>query len=150
MDPPANADDQRARGRRRVGGRVSVAVVVGSAVLLAVAAVAAFGVRSTEDGPYRALDADEFDASISGCRVSPEGNPTATGNVANRTGADRAMVVEVAVVDADGTVIDTPRATVVSLADGASTRWEVRSPYDVGQQATLTCQVSDVFAAAPG
>ena len=144
--PPAGE-----RHRRVVGGRAFVVGVVGLAVLLAVAAVLAFGERSTDgDGPYRPLDDSEFEARITGCSVFPDGRPNAAGTVANRTGSRRAMVVEIEVLDVEGVVIDTPRATVVSLAEDATTRWRVRSPYDVGRLTPLTCRVSDVFAAAPG
>lgn len=124
-----------------------VGLVLASALVLSVAAVWAFGLRSTADGPYRALAAGEFDSEVATCTVDERGRPVVTGSVRNRSGERRSLVVEVEILDPAGEIIDTPRATVASLADGASVRWEARSPYDVGRLTRLTCRVADVFAA---
>jgi hypothetical protein len=126
---------------------VLVGLVLASALVLSVAAVWAFGLRSTDEGPYRALRAGEFDAPVASCTVDERGRPVVTGSVRNRSGERRSLVVEVEILDPSGEVIDTPRATVASLADDASVRWEARSPYDVGRLTPLTCRVADVFAA---
>jgi hypothetical protein len=128
---------------------VLVGLVLASALGLSIAAVWAFGVRSTDEGPYRPLAAREFDAEVATCTVDERGRPVVTGSLRNRSGARRSMVVEVEILDPGAEVIDTPRATVVSLDDGASVSWEARSPYDVGRLTPLTCRVNDVFA-APG
>jgi len=133
--------------RRAVRGPVLVVVVLASALALSVAAVWAFGLRSTDEGPYRPLTADEFDAEVATCTVDERGRPVVTGSVRNRSGERRSLVVEVEILDPAAEVIDTPRATVASLAEGASARWEARSPYDVGRLTPLTCRVADVFAA---
>jgi hypothetical protein len=135
--------------RLQVRGPVLVGVVLASAIGLSIAAVWAFGVRSTDEGPYRQLSAVEFETEVSTCTVDERGRPVATGSLRNRSGERRTLVVEVEILDPGAEVIDTPRATVESLDDDASVRWQARSPYDVGRLTPLTCRVSDVFA-APG
>jgi hypothetical protein len=128
---------------------VLVALVLASALGLSIAAVWAFGVRSTDQGPYRPLAAREFDAEVASCSVDERGRPIVIGSLRNRSGERRSLVVEVEILDPGAEVIDTPRAVAVSLDDGASIRWQARSPYEVGRLTPLTCRVDDVFA-APG
>ena len=127
-----------------------VGVVLTSALALAVAAVWAFGVRSTDEGPYRRLSADEFESRVVTCMVGEDGRPVASGSVRNRSGEEQTLVVEVEILDPAAAIIDTPRATVVLLDDGDADRWEARTPYDVGPSTPLTCRVGDVFAARGG
>lgn len=151
MPPPGQPDDTGAGpGRAQLSGKVFVVLVVGSALALAVAAVWAFGIRSTDEGPYRPLTGTEFEVAVASCTVGPTGRPTVAGTVRNTSGERRTLVVEVEVLDPADEIIDTPRATVLDLDDGADARWETGSPYEVGRSTRLTCRVSDVFAAPGG
>lgn len=139
-----------AEGRRGVAGPALVLGFLVAATLLAGLAAWAFFQGGTDEGPYRPLNESEYVAEIAECRILPDGRPIATGTIANVASEAYTAVIEVALVDPEGIVIDTPRATVVGLAPGADTRWQVASPYEVNRLTVLTCRVERVYAMPSG
>jgi hypothetical protein len=148
-EPPLAAPPD-ASDRAGIPGPRLVLLVLGAAVTLAAAAVWAFGLRSTDEGPYRRLASTEFEVQVDRCSADADGRPLLGGSVRNRSGDRQTLVVEVEVLGPDDLVIDTPRATVVALDDGAQTSWRTGSPYEVGRLTPLTCRVGNVFAAPSG